>query len=133
MFQVGVGASGLWVSGTEFAPDQAVAERQGGAHQPSEDRLRAAHHSDDQGQRDEGAHSDHIDDVEAECSAGRQPAMELIWSGLGVHPALAMIRLPKRAVPTRTQVLPSSIATWKSFDIPMDNCVSFGKLASDWS
>ena len=80
-----------------------------------------------------GPDTDHVDDVEAECSAGRQAAMELIWSGFGVHPAFAITRLPKRAVPMRTQVLPSSIATGKSFDIPIDNCVSFGKLVTDWS
>ena len=59
--------------------------------------------------------------------------MELRWLGLGVNPALAMVRLPKMEVPMRTQVLPSSIAIRKSFDIPIDNWVSFGNLASDWS
>ncbi len=34
--------------------------------------------------------------------------------------------MPKIAVPTRTQVLPSSMATRKSFDIPMESWVSFG-------
>jgi hypothetical protein len=35
-------------------------------------------------------------------------------------------RLPKRAVPTRTQVLPSSMATGKSFDMPMESWVRLG-------
>src|SRR6185312_5588306 len=36
------------------------------------------------------------------------------------------VRLPKIAVPTRTQVLPSAMATVKSLVMPMDNCVSAG-------
>lgn len=35
-------------------------------------------------------------------------------------------RLPKRAVPTRMHVLPSSMATTKSFDIPIESWVSLG-------
>jgi hypothetical protein len=49
------------------------------------------------------------------------------------HAALTGTRLPKRAVPTRTQVLPSSMATVKSFDMPIDNCVIFGKRTTDSS
>ena len=50
-----------------------------------------------------------------------------------VHPAVGGGRLPKRAVPTRTQVLPSSMATAKSFDMPMDSWVTLGKRAADSS
>ena len=34
----------------------------------------------------------------------------------------AFLRWPKSAVPTRTQVAPSSIAVSKSFDIPIESC-----------
>ena len=42
------------------------------------------------------------------------------------HSPVPTVRFPKIAVPIRTQVLPSSIATAKSFDIPIDNWVTCG-------
>ena len=42
-------------------------------------------------------------------------------------------RLPKMAVPMRTQVLPSSMAAAKSFDMPIESWVTVGCLAADWS
>lgn len=48
-----------------------------------------------------------------------------------VHHALTgYTRFPNKAVPTRTHVLPSSIATAKSPDIPIDNCTAPGYRAS---
>src|ERR1700733_1331577 len=53
--------------------------------------------------------------------------------GLGHQIVALSMRRPKMAVPTLTQVLPSSMATVKSFDIPMESWVSVGKRAMDWS
>src|SRR5450759_1696459 len=64
------------------------------------------------------------------------------WNGLGnpeecpqewVHGSLkgyatvlahSFLRLPNKAVPTRTQVAPSSMAVSRSFDIPMESSVN---------
>ena len=80
VFQVGVGAPRLRVGRPQFTPDQSVAERQERPHEPPQYRLWAAHHSDDQGQRDKRAYADHIDDVQAQRRGRRQPAPQLIRS-----------------------------------------------------
>ncbi len=66
--------------------------------------------------------------VHADCQGAS--VWQVVCEGW-VHQIAAFgMRRPKMAVPTRTQVLPSSMATVKSFDIPMESWVSVGK-ASD--
>src|ERR1700756_4085050 len=52
VFEIGVGASGFGIVRAEFAADEAVAKREESAHDPSQQRLRAAHDGDDEWQRD---------------------------------------------------------------------------------
>ena len=52
-----------------------------------------------------------------------------IW----LHVSVVRMRLPKMAVPMRTQVLPSSTATAKSLDMPMESCVRAGWRRCCWS
>src|SRR5712691_6085297 len=66
MFQVSVRAPGLRVSRSQLTPDQSVTQRQERSHEPSENRLRAPHHPDDQRQGDKRAHADHIDNIQAQ-------------------------------------------------------------------
>ena len=62
--QVQVGASGAGHRRAEFAPHQAVAQRQARAQQPSEQALRPAHGADHQRDGDERPHADHVAHVE---------------------------------------------------------------------
>ena len=50
-----------------------------------------------------------------------------------IYSLLAGCLLPKMAVPIRTQVEPSSMATAKSFDIPIERPVRLGMTLTDWS
>jgi len=62
-------------------------------------------------------------DADGEGAPAGQVAGE---EGVGRGHGAAGWRLPKRAVPMRTQVLPSSMATAKSLDMPMESWVRVG-------
>src|SRR5580698_3829360 len=48
VFQIGVGAACLWVCGSEFTPDQTIAERKERAENPPQHRLWATHYTNDE-------------------------------------------------------------------------------------
>jgi len=92
VFEIGVGASGFGIVCAEFAADEAVAEREESPHDPSQQRLRAAHDGDDEWQRDKRADADHVNEIEAERGGGRQAAAQPVGfrqiAGSQRHPVI---------------------------------------------
>ncbi len=63
-FQVAIRAAGVGHGRAQFGPDQPIAEREDRAENPAQHGLRTAGGGDDQRQRDERPHADHVDHVQ---------------------------------------------------------------------